>query len=179
MTCVLQTEHNRFGLNVAKDAHDVERLTRLKELAETNKHLTLALAFHADEMRAKRWQSNTSTLSSTLDLVFDKLCNYGQSVLRPFFFWLLSISVFTLLYARASDKFRITFGNVWEMFVFSVANSLPFLTSARTARSEGLTHFFTGQDILTWILPLMMAQGLVSFMLLFLIGLGLRNRFRL
>lgn len=179
LTCKLRRPRSRFGFRVSEDINDIERLTRLKELAETNKHHALALSFHADEMRAKRWQGTTSALSSVLDLMFDTVCNYGQSIWRPFIFLLFSIVLFTLPYTALSDSHKLATTFNPEMLVFFAANSIPFLTSTRGARENGVTLFFDGQEMLAWVYATMMIQGVVSVILVFLIGLGLRNRFRL
>tara|TARA_R110000744_G_scaffold378387_1_gene494446 strand:+ start:124 stop:309 length:186 start_codon:yes stop_codon:yes gene_type:complete len=60
----------------------------------------------------------------------------------------------------------------------SVSNSLPFLPQSRDLRTDALKALYPG-DPGFWIDALMIGQGVFSFVFLFLIGLGLRNRFRL
>jgi hypothetical protein len=159
-------------------AKDAERLNRLKELAENNKHHDLAMRCHADEHRAKRWHE-MSAPASLLDMAFSVSCNYGQSIWRPILVLVVLIISVTVPYTLLSDslEFAVNFNS--EMLAFSAANSIPFLTSAREASKSGIEQFYEGQDSLAWVYITMMLQGLASFILLFLIGLGLRNRFRL
>lgn len=178
LECQLKRTRNRFCLKKAIDLADAERANRVKELAEANKHHALALRFHADEMRAKRWQSGTGNFSSILDLVFDLLCDYGQSVFRPAMLWVLSIFAFVLPYAALAKECMTSVSQASKLLIFSLSNSLPFLTSAGAARTEGL-KLFDDNIMYIAVLPLMMAQGVVTVILMFLIGLGLRNRFRL
>lgn len=174
----LPRKRNKWFLKKSIEEIDIERLNRLKELAEDSKHHALALKCHADEMRARRWIT-MGKLGSILDILFSAACNYGQSIARPFICWLFSILFFTFPYVSASKFYDISTKDIWELFVFSVANSVPFLTSARLARSEGLSNYFLDEVLMDVVYPLMMIQGLLSVIFLFLIGLGLRNRFRL
>ena len=91
LTCHLQRE-GPWYFRKAKKPEGADRLRRLKELAENNKHHEAALRFHADEMRAKRWHK-TGRLASILDMLFSATSNYGQSILRPF----LGLVVLTLI----------------------------------------------------------------------------------
>lgn len=177
--CVLQREKYLGILKKASNPDDVERANRLKDLAENNKHHNLALKFHGIEMRAKRWQPKTKALSSILDLLFDILCNYGQSVARPLLYWIGSIGIFALCYATLFKGGINSLRNIWDVVVFSFANSLPFLNAANEGRIKGLEKLFDASMAASYVLPLMMTQGVLSVLLLFLIGLGLRNRFRL
>lgn len=179
LECRLKRTRNRFGVKKAIDPADAERANRVKELAEANKHHALALRFHADEMRAKRWQPGTGIFSSILDLVFDLLCNYGQSVFRPAMLWVFSIFAFVLPYAALAKECLTSVSQASKLLIFSLSNSLPFLTSAGAARTEGLDKLFDEDITYSAVFPLMMAQGVVTVILMFLIGLGLRNRFRL
>lgn len=65
-----------------------------------------------------------------------------------------------------------------QSLLLSVSNSLPFLPQSRDLRTDALKALYPG-DPGFWIDALMIGQGVFSFVFLFLIGLGLRNRFRL
>ena len=165
---------------VAEYPEDAARLRRLKEIAETNKDHQAALRFSADENRARRW-IETSWFGSVLDMAFSACSNYGQSILRPF------VALFVLAVASMGfyKKQAVTTDVEWwtapgwgQSAHLSISNSLPFLPQSRGLREGALDALYPG-DPSFWINALMIGQGTFSFVFLFLIGLGLRNRFRL
>lgn len=173
----------RFGwppklLRKAEDPQDGARLRRLKEIAETNKDHQAALRFSADENRARRW-IETSWPGSVLDMVFSFFSDYGQSILRPVLALLAIFFDWASIYLALATG---TLANWWtglaQAFILSASNSLPFLPQSRDLREDALKVLY-GTDPGLCIDILMIAQGALSFVFLFLIGLGLRNRFRL
>ncbi len=165
---------------VAEDPQDGARLRRLKEIAETNKDHQAALRFSADENRAKRW-IETSWFGSVLDMAFSAFSNYGQSILRPSF-WLGVIFALSM-YAYKAKQIPKLATDGWADWVqaalLSASNSLPFLPQSRELRTGALQALYDTTDPSSFIDALMITQGVLSFIFLFLIGLGLRNRFRL
>jgi hypothetical protein len=165
---------------VAEDSKDGAKLRRLKEISETNKDHQAALRFSADENRARRW-IETAWLGSVLDMAFSFFCNYGQSILRPFL-WLLAIFIgWAGIYKSIAASTLTAWweGCGWaQAFILSASNSLPFLPQSRDLREDALKALY-GTDPSLCIDILMIIQGILSFVFLFLIGLGLRNRFRL
>ena len=163
---------------VAEDPQDAARLRRLKEIAETNKDHQAALRFSADENRAKRW-IETSWFGSVLDMAFSAFSDYGQNILRPFVALIVLTAASMGLYKTLGTA---TFTNWWAGWaqgaVLSASNSLPFLPQSRDLRTDALTALY-GTDHSLSVDALMITQGVLSFIFLFLIGLGLRNRFRL
>tara|TARA_R110001583_G_scaffold187771_1_gene349269 strand:+ start:588 stop:1955 length:1368 start_codon:yes stop_codon:yes gene_type:complete len=163
---------------IACDTEDIARLNRLKELAENNKHHALALRLHADEHRAQRWNT-IGLFGSFIDIIFSAVCNYGQSIKRPFLIWLATIPMFAFFYAKLSEAFELTCASVSEVLILSATNSLPFITSSKAMREIILTRLFDMEVQLNYLSLIVMSQGIVSVIFIFLIGLGLRNRFRL
>lgn len=166
--------------SVAEHPEDAARLRRIKEIAETNKDHQAALRFSADENRARRW-TETSWFGSILDMAFSACSNYGQSILRPF------VGLFVLAVASMGlyKKLAVTTEIEWwtgpgwgQSLLLSISNSLPFLPQSRGLREDALKALYPG-DPGFWTDALMIGQGVFSFAFLFLIGLGLRNRFRL
>ncbi|WP_341363756.1 pentapeptide repeat-containing protein [Thalassospira sp. SN3W] len=164
---------------VAQDPQDGPKLRRLKEIAETNKDHQAALRFSADENRAKRW-IETSWFGSVLDMAFSAFSNYGQSILRPSF-WLGVIFALSM-YAYKAKQIPKLATDGWADWVqaalLSASNSLPFLPQSRELRTGALKALYD-TDSSSYVDALMITQGVLSFVFLFLIGLGLRNRFRL
>lgn len=175
----------------ATSKEDIASLRRLKEIAENNKDHAAALRFHADEMRAKRWHE-MGTGASLLDMCFSGLSNYGQSIVRPF------VTLCTLMFVMAlyvvgfafplsltpkdysqwlSNTLSIDFSTWLNGFELAVSSALPFISSSRNVHKQA-------EEVLQGILPdyfgaLSLVYGGLCFLFLFLIGLGLRNRFRI
>ncbi|USG62754.1 hypothetical protein NBZ79_07155 [Sneathiella marina] len=160
-----------FGVLAASDPEDASRLRRLKEIAESNRDHAQSLSFHADEMRAKRWVE-IGFFASILDAAFSALSDYGQSIWRPTF-WLFVMNLVLVGFYTASS------GGKWlEAIEYTLANSLPFLISSRKIGTDSLTALYGG-SIPDYLNFLTMGQGVLTVIFLFLIGLGLRNRFRI
>lgn len=162
LKCALKREPFRRLLKKAKDPEDAARLRRLKDLAEKNKHHEAALRFHADEMRAKRW-NETGPAASCLDRLFDFFSNYGQSVLRPAAGLALLFIVSFLAGILPADWDSTGPATAKEAAKTALANSLPFLPA------PGLQE----------ALPLISCINLPLLSFCSSIGLGLRNRFRI
>jgi hypothetical protein len=146
----------------AIDNHDAVRLRRLKVLAEQNKHHEAALRFHADEMRAERWHK-TKGPAACLDVLFDILSNYGQSIWRPVVGLgaLIILSPFAAEVLAKAGEIIVSWGIDKAALKTAIQNSLPFLPASRSTSSLLSTLHQLG-----------------AFVFIFLIGLGLRNRFR-
>lgn len=190
LKCQLQTCRHKMTRR-AIDPIDAERLCRLKELAESNKDHRKALQFHANEMRAKRWHQY-GWFASVLDLMFDKISNYGQSLMRPalaLIFIIAAMTVYTVGYqlpfSAKWSEYLLWINNMesistttWiDGFIASLSHVIPFIGGMQGHGKEAMTtlrpllpHHY-GAIALIFSLP--------AFALLFLIGLALRNRFRL
>ncbi|BED87927.1 hypothetical protein PspMM1_03950 [Pseudoalteromonas sp. MM1] len=159
----------------ATDTLDIGRLCRLKELAEQNKSHDMALAFHADELRAKRW-GRLNIVQSVMDIIYSVTSNYGQSIMRPLL--LLAIS-FLLFNSYIISKSDIEIKNTYKPAVtLSIATITPFLSISKEAREYGAQVLFEKQLPENFYL-FSYAYASSSFVFLFLVGLGLRNRFRI
>jgi len=158
-------------VKTAIDEEDASRFRRLKELAEINRDHQAALTYHASELRALRW-TKSSIPASILDAAFSWASDYGQSVWRPIRAFLLMDLFFFGFYASSSG------GNWIDALKTVIANSLPFLTYSRAVQTESLFALY-GDQIPIIVNSLTFVQGIGSVIFLFLIGLGLRNRFRI
>ena len=149
------------------------KFRRLKELATQNRDHDAALRFFASEQRAKRWSREYGWWRTLLDYLYAGACNYGQSILLPLF-WLLGVwAVAAALFLKLADESP----NAVEAMIVAASNSLPFLSIASAARAEAFGILYG--PLIPWYVDVVAGvQGLLSFIFLFLIGLGLRNRFR-
>lgn len=175
--------HWPFRLSkVTNNSEDAARLRRLKEIAEANKDHQAALRFAADENRAKRW-IETSWWGSVLDMAFSGFSNYGQSILRPSVALSLLIPLFALVYMSFSPlDLRGNFSPsqfTEHGLALSLSNTVPFLPPMVTTRTDTVDLLFPADNPGILVHAAMAAQSLLSLVFVFLIGLGLRNRFRL
>lgn len=156
------------------------KLRRLKEIAEQFKHHRQSLHFNALEMQATRWTHNTSFLGNVLDLLYSAISEYGKSSLRPFSWLIGSWVVFTLFYwilAVSTKSISLSLVSVIHMFGFSVINSMPFVPIGKSMRDKAEVLYFSGTlDVLYGVIAV---QSTISLVLIFLLGLGLRNQFRI
>jgi hypothetical protein len=103
------------------------------------------------------------------------LSDYGRGILRPFLWlvglWELSAVVYWVL---ADGGWR-----VWDnALLLSAVNALPTLGAGSAARESSLEALY-GSDIPNLVHVIAVVEGVIGLILLFLIALGLRNRFRL
>jgi len=188
-----------WGLELASNINDAERLCRLKEIAESNKNHERALKFHADELRARRW-IHFSFSQSIIDSLFSLISNYGQSIGRPICCLTLLITMYaqlTLSEAKPSE-YQFSFDSAlaplgWESsrwdnycqdisaaLIISVATVTPFLSISKKSLNDGLNKLFKNPSSLSgWYVFCGYLHSFFSFIFIFLIGLGLRNRFRI
>lgn len=179
----------RFGFGVI-DSNDGDRLCRLKEITESNKDFQSALKLNADELRAKRWSKKFT--SSLLDLAFSITSNYGLSILRPVFLFLVTFIAMTLytigyeipmpingerLLLWIDQMETIDSKTIFAGIQYTLSHLVPFLGGIQEhgkSAKIALSHLFPDHYGLVSIF-----FSIPSYIFLFLIGLGLRNRFRL
>ncbi|KAA1158791.1 hypothetical protein EU508_14965 [Pseudoalteromonas fuliginea] len=177
----IEVSHYKF-LKKTFDKDNISRFRRLKELAENNKDHERALDFHAKEMRSKRFHENTTYTGLFFDYSFDLLSNYGRSELRPFIALVVIWFLFALFYLLISPIATVCFDGyclkLGEALSFSGGQVIPIIPGSQLARAESIKKLFSG-NLTPLIHLLTFLQSLISFTLFFLIGLALRNRFRI
>ncbi len=166
-----------FWHHNTNDVYAQAKLRRLKEIAEQFKHHEEALEFNALESKATRWVHEHSFFKNVLDMCYSFFSNYGRSVLRPLFALITTWLLFAGIYSYFAVKWCLTLRSYWDMFQLAAINSLPFVPIGKPLRDEVFTEY--SLDLITGLSLIMGFQSLVSVVLIFLIGLGLRNQFRL
>ncbi|MDK2594226.1 hypothetical protein [Pseudoalteromonas obscura] len=161
----------------AADKQDIDRLRRLKELAETNKHHKLALDLHIEEMKSSRWIETTSKRALLAEFLFEKFGDYGRSIQRP----LLGITFLGFLCSPIYYYSSSVKNPLWsDAIYYSFSQMLHLIPSSRTGRSELAKRLFEKAELIpNHIFLLSWSQSLASIALVFLLGLALRNRFRI
>ncbi|WP_220761276.1 hypothetical protein, partial [Shewanella sp. MBTL60-112-B1] len=181
-------ENRFFFFSTVKDRADISRLRRLKELAESAKDHERALMFHSEELKAKRWKESNAA-QSILDIIFSIVSNYGRSIARPMFILLILITTITRLYVEfdagkykeLSEKPHALESAYIYSLTYTLSNSMPFFPGGKGIIKESKDNLKNHSKI---ELPkhsgvINIFLGIFSTIFLFLIGLALRNRFRL
>ena len=165
-------------------------LRRLRELAENNRHHDAGLDFFALESRVMRKSGHWGRLRSALDCLYEWASNYGRSILRPSvrLFWLTV--AFTFIYCWAATGEPAGCDAIWDAIWdakwdakwqdalnLALSNALPFILSSRGQAEDVFQVLFPEKTVCLVVLTYL--QSLFSLVFIFLIGLGLRNRFRL
>ncbi len=182
---------NRFGLfSVATDPDDVAKFRKLKAMAIAANDHERDSYFFAREMMAKRGVETTGFWPLLLDSAYALLSDYGRSIAPPLYGFIASFVLFAAFYSgmlvdRVGMGLRLIFS-----LEYSWHNALPFLnTLFRFAlRPEDYASGFElrlkqvqetiGLDF-DWFVLASVVQQLFGGVLLFLLLLGLRNKFRL
>lgn len=162
----LERSKDKFFLK-SINIEDGDRLCRLREISESNKNHQLSLKLFQMEMQAKRWHTYKLG-ASLLDCIYDTLCDYGQSIIKPSVCLLFFMSTYVIYLIQANPEL------IQEAMLLSISKAIPFIGSAKDA-GDSVKHLFLNQNNSV----ISIFYSVTCFSLLFLIGLGVRNRFRL
>ncbi|MDQ8700308.1 hypothetical protein [Hyphomicrobium sp. LHD-15] len=176
-------------------------------MAEQGNDHTSALQFNADEIAARRfWVDEPFGRNASrfwLGWLYQLVSDYGRSILRPLIGLLAVVTTFSALFyagAQSTDPkaawARECHGSVdkaelelqptdklTEALSLSIRNALIFDRSDTSRRTYGCLYGLVDNGrsgaIPTWVGKLSLLESLLSAIFLFLIGLALRNMFRL
>ncbi|MDF1791967.1 MAG: hypothetical protein P1U88_08655, partial [Thalassobaculaceae bacterium] len=185
---------NRF-VGKCSVADGEARFRRLKQLAADTHDHELELSLFASEVRAKRFHSlkpdRVRDLPRlALNYIYEWVSDFGQSWVRPLG-WLM-LTVLCALYAYEAmlgtpdllARGFVEFSSIGR--VASFANIFPFAGQAVVGREIMVTGLCPMPetdpqylDCLTRLYTISAVEGVFGLIFLFLIGLGLRNRFRI
>ncbi|HUC62497.1 MAG TPA: pentapeptide repeat-containing protein [Alphaproteobacteria bacterium] len=137
----------------------------------------------ADNLRAR---DPLRPLALTLMLfVYGALSDCGRSVLRPSLWLAASLAGFHESYRALYRADYGTSPRFWDhdLVSFTLGNALPYVNSLSPARASVLERLFGdglgGIAIPTWIEVLSIIQTITGAVLLFLLLLAIRNRFKI
>ena len=143
----------------------------LNQLAKEADNHQMAIDFFAKEKRSAYWRSLTKG-TLLVYYLYDVVSDYGRSICRPFTGLVGAWLLFSLLYGCAGAQIKATGINAW---IFSLANTLPFPLGSH---ATGMSSLLAGGTIPDWVYVASIAQGLLSAIFIFLIGLAFRNLYR-
>ncbi len=154
---------------------DADMYRRLKEIAVNARDHDREQMIFAYELMAKRGHE-TRGLALAPNYLYGWLNGFGRNLLRPgaglFIVWF----GFGILYHRLAAKDMSGLG---DGLLFSAAQIFPFLGASRGTLAGAKIALFGEAALNAGINALAMIEGGLGILFLFLIGLALRNRFRL
>ena len=186
------------GFQTPKDPYDINRLRKLKKVAQEDKDHLRALDYKVQEMQAKRWHDNTDEPTGYLsklfraipEFIFWLVSDYGRSMARPFLSLLLLTFFMAAVYdclasantaTDCSQKQESCLSeqvDYRDAFGYSASQIFPWIPIARH-QQELFRKEIKDSSWVTAIKALSYIQTLASALALFLLGLGARNRFLL
>ena len=171
--------HDNSKAKVRNDAEAAMRAwDRLALIMGQQEKLLERHEFYRLMMRARRHRDGRWSLSSIVNWLFDRLSDYGWGIGRAFFWWCIHILAGAALLTVGANCPMMA----WHSLQVSFANSLAFL---RLGSEGGYLHgphsdLETATAHAEWVFILVgTSQAVLGPVLLFLVLLTLRNRFRL
>lgn len=184
--CAFAKELNVVNINIKDKLYHFynlsDRYCVLKKLAERSKNNDRKLDFFAYEMMAKRnmlsWKNKTRG-ELFINYAYQYISDYGRSFMRPLGYlvgvWISFGLMYTII-ALICNSFNN--GAFWCYFFTSIKLSAshiaPFLVD--DISNKQIELLFHNSDA-SWLFWASSFQSLLGLILIFLIGLGLRNRY--
>lgn len=165
----------RWPFRRADNVSDSTCFRRLKKLAKDADDHQRSLDFYAKEMRSSYGHSLTGWKLAWF-FAYDKISDYGRSLLFPFLYLALFTELFGIIYWwKGTEATR----SIFDGLIFSLGHAVPLYAGSREARGANAQALFGSIDkIPDYIHVLTVTQGLICGSFLFLIALALRNLFR-
>ena len=157
-----------------------DRFRRLKELAKSAEDHENEISFLKGELESKARFSQKKSEKLWV-WGYSTFSDYGRSVIRPFFTLLGNLLGFSFIYWIIALFFPLNpDASFWDSLKVSSAIVIPFGSLSRTVfqKSGPFEQLFgTEPSLLVYFAGAV--EGIISIALIFLIGLALRNRFRI
>jgi uncharacterized protein YjbI with pentapeptide repeats len=146
---------------------------RLKQEMERLKKHEDEQSFFRKELRARRGLVPRWSGAWLLNYAYEVLSGYGQSILRPTL-WLLILFLFGVAVFAGLPVFAEARMAIPRAATLSFANIFSFLPIKREIMTPEMTKGLSSAAQIVGV-----AQSLLGIVLLFLLGLALRSRFRM
>ena len=183
----LQTQLNKGELDwrdpsTSDPAPLTDRLQALRKMARDADDRPRELDYFALELQARyQRKERGALLKRCLVGLYGCFSDYGRGILLPFLWllvlWLLCALGYLYLAVGGCALLTVPVA-LKEPLLLSLVNILPTLGAGSTARESSLKALY-GCDVPTSVHLIAVGEGIFGLILLFLIALGLRNRFRL
>ena len=174
----------RANAHLAEPAYRTLKL-KMSEL----QHHRLETAFFALELRAKRY-NDPSRAARILYALYCAFSNFGQSFAYPLV-WLLGVAAMsgltyftvidgpTLLSCGMSGQCKLELSRVGHFAVLAIFGLVPFLEFPKQIVMRQLEALTGNRDATSLVLTIESIETVLSLLFLFLLGLAVRNLFRL
>jgi hypothetical protein len=171
----------------AANSADAARYRRLRQIATESRDHEEELQYLSYELRAKRFYS-TDTASLLANLGYDLFSGFGRSLFRPVLLFSLSLGV-AVLHLVVSHYSQLSTNplGLWNvakwLFVFGLTSAFALVGGDKLAGRQAAIDALFGPSNLSPLTSVdfmvIYLQSAASLLALFLIGLALRNRFRI
>lgn len=169
-------------LFIAKAEDGYTGLRQFRLFAQEYDDRRLALEIYALEQKSRRlWYDAPLSSSFVLGVLFQVFSDFGRSIIRPAVSLFVTAVFFTGIYFLISSSSRcILLDRVRYSVFVSINNTVPFLSWSK----QGLVSAAEGCLLLTNNIPLSygflsMLQTSVSLAFFFMVGLAIRNIFKM
>jgi hypothetical protein len=129
--------------------------------------------FFRKELRARRGLVSRSRAAWLLNYLYEASSNYGQSIGRPFL-WLFGLFAIGSAFFAGTPVFNGTRMPIPRAAWLSFANIFSFLPVKREIMTPDMIEGLSSAAQIVGVV-----QSLVGLVLIFLLGLALRSRFRM
>lgn len=163
----------RWPFRKASMADHADKYRRLKELAVLSRNHDREQEFFAFELRAMRFHQ-TGWLEFIPNLFYDLLSNMGRSIWRPLLGLVLVWVICGGLYQRMSGGGL----EYVDSLIYSALRLLPFVKIPSGPLRYVEAAILGSGTPNAWGVTLVGAESVFGLILLFLLGLAVRNRFR-
>lgn len=181
-----KTSVNNIEIKIKDNLKDKDRLRKLKEIAEENKDVDSILEYNALELITKK----TNFISSLVINFYFIVSNFGKSIFLPFFWWFGTNVLFSYYYYRLLNISEcICHQEIYltQVIKFSFLNSVSFGQILRNPNKMFFEYFYNKPEgtfnllvDMPWHHMLAIKfHILLSAVFIFLMLLGVRNRFRI
>lgn len=154
---------------------DADMYRRLKEIAVTARDHDREQLFFAWELKAKRGHE-TRGLALAPNYFYEWTSDFGRSLWRPTVGLLAVWFAFGNHYRWLASK---DMDHLSDGLLFSTAQLFPFISASKGVLAEAKVALFGTGTVGNWVNTFSVIEGLLGIVFLFLIGLALRNRFRI
>jgi hypothetical protein len=169
-------------LAIAKTDSAYPTLRQFRSFAREYDDFRLALEIYSFEQKSRRiWFDSPLSASFIFGLLFQLLSDFGRSTLRPFLALVVSFVFFAVLFSVISSSQQCDFGRkISSGIILSLNNSLPFLSWQKQSILAAAENCLLSQgDAAMPYAIISIFQVLFSAVLIFLVGLGIRNSLKM
>lgn len=186
-------ENAKFPNSIVTKGQYINEYRVLKLAFAEHKNTRQELRFLRREMMEEMWISSSSHRMWLK--IYQFISDFGFSVCRPllgllllalialmFYLWISSLNGkwFLVPFDEDLEKYflSVDWGKTLNYIGFSLSNSLPFLSSAKFDEKLIVSLFGSGVNVQI-VKSFVVFQQSISFLFWFLIGLAIRNKFKL